>query len=102
MINSKLIDFYYQSVFAGFIDVYPNYLKSLIIHDFNGNKQQNQLIKLVNRMLTLQQQLKETASSRKKETIQRQINRTDKKIDQLVYELYDLTADEIAIVEESC
>jgi len=33
-------------------------------------------------------------------TIQRQIDATDRRIDRLVCELYDLTDDEIAIVEE--
>ncbi len=31
----------------------------------------------------------------------RQIHATDRQIDRLVYELYDLTADEIRIVEEA-
>ena len=34
-----------------------------------------------------------------KTTIQRQIESTDKQIDQLVYKLYDLTDEEIKIVE---
>jgi type II restriction/modification system DNA methylase subunit YeeA len=34
-----------------------------------------------------------------KTTIQRQIDSTDKQIDQLVYKLYDLTEEEIKIVE---
>ena len=34
-----------------------------------------------------------------KERLQREIESTDKQIDNLVYELYGLTADEIAIVE---
>ena len=33
--------------------------------------------------------------------IQRQIETVDRRIDRLVYELYDLTDDEIAIVEEA-
>jgi hypothetical protein len=36
-----------------------------------------------------------------KETIQRQIAATDAQIDQLVYELYGLTPNEIKIVEEA-
>jgi len=36
---------------------------------------------------------------RAKELLQRQIDATDKKIDQLVYELYGLTDKEIRIVE---
>lgn len=34
-------------------------------------------------------------------TLQRQIEATDKQIDQLVYQLYGLTDDEIKIVEET-
>jgi len=34
-----------------------------------------------------------------KTLLQRQIEATDRQIDALVYELYDLTAEEIAIVE---
>jgi hypothetical protein len=36
-----------------------------------------------------------------KTVLQRQIDATDRQIDRLVYELYDLTDDEIRIVEES-
>jgi len=36
-----------------------------------------------------------------KTAIQRQIDATDREIDKLVYELYELTDDEIRIVEEA-
>ena len=36
-----------------------------------------------------------------KERIQRQIDATDKQIDKLVYELYDLTDEEIKIIEDN-
>jgi hypothetical protein len=36
-----------------------------------------------------------------KTVLQRQIDATDRQIDQMVYELYDLTDDEIRIVEEA-
>lgn len=36
-----------------------------------------------------------------KTRIQRQINNTDKQIDKLTYELYNLTPEEIAIIEQS-
>ncbi len=36
-----------------------------------------------------------------KTAIQRQIDATDRQIDRLVYELYDLTDEEIRIVEEA-
>ena len=40
------------------------------------------------------------AKSQKREQIEREIAATDRQIDQLVYQLYGLTEDEIRIVEE--
>jgi hypothetical protein len=51
-------------------------------------------------MLDLHRQLAAAKTSHEKELIQRQIDATDKQIDQLVYELYGLTDKEIRIVEE--
>ncbi|MGI9526720.1 MAG: Eco57I restriction-modification methylase domain-containing protein [Weeksellaceae bacterium] len=42
-----------------------------------------------------------TAEKAKAETLKTQIDQTDKEIDQMVYKLYDLTEEEIAIVEGS-
>ncbi len=52
------------------------------------------------RMLGLHERLAEGRIERERRVIQHQIEATDKQIDQLVYELYDLTEEEIAIVEE--
>jgi hypothetical protein len=57
------------------------------------------IIRLVDSMLALHKQLSEAKSAAQKEIIQRQIDATDKEIDQLVYKLYGLTKDEIKIVE---
>lgn len=35
------------------------------------------------------------------QSLKAQIDKTDNEIDQMVYELYELTADEIAIIENS-
>jgi len=43
--------------------------------------------------------LQSAKTSHKQTLIQRQIDATDRKIDKLVYELYDLTPEEITIVE---
>jgi flagellar biosynthesis chaperone FliJ len=50
-------------------------------------------------MLTLNEQLANSMSAAQKLIIQRQIDATDREIDQLVYELYGLTKDEIKIVD---
>ena len=50
-------------------------------------------------MLSLNKQLAETKTPDEKTKLERQITATDRQIDQLVYELYGLTDDEIKIVE---
>ena len=52
-------------------------------------------------MLSLHKQLEAAKTPTDKTAIQRQIDATDRQIDQLVYELYSLTDDEIRIVEEA-
>jgi hypothetical protein len=52
-------------------------------------------------MLALHQQLAATKTPQDSTLLQRQITATDKQIDQLVYALYGLTDDEIALVEKS-
>ena len=59
------------------------------------------MVKLVERMLSLHKHLLAARTDHDKTLLQRQIVATDREIDRLVYELYGLTDDEIAIVEES-
>jgi hypothetical protein len=54
---------------------------------------------LVERMLALHKQLAAAATDHEKSVLERQIGATDRQIDRLVYELYDLTEEEIGIVE---
>jgi len=57
------------------------------------------LTKSVERMLDLHKRLVQAKTPDEKANWQRQIDATDRQIDQLVYELYGLTEDELAIVE---
>jgi len=50
-------------------------------------------------MLALHQKLATTTISADRQLYQRQIEATDRQIDALVYELYGLTEEEIAVVE---
>ena len=61
----------------------------------------DKLVAFVDRMLALHKQLSAAKIPDEKTKIQRQITATDKKIDNLVYTLYNLTQEEIKIVEES-
>jgi hypothetical protein len=51
-------------------------------------------------MLDLHKRLETVRTEHERGVLERQIAATDAEIDHLVYELYDLTPEEIAIVEE--
>ncbi|MEO6453306.1 MAG: TaqI-like C-terminal specificity domain-containing protein, partial [Ginsengibacter sp.] len=81
IINSRLIDFYYESVYGGFIDVYPNNLKELPIKDADESKRKA-IIAVVEYLIEL-----------KKITSRNAMNKImclffDSLIDAIVYELY--------------
>ena len=59
------------------------------------------MVELVERMLALHKQLAKATSPHDQSVLQGQIDATDRQIDQLVYDLYGLTAAEIRIVEEA-
>ncbi len=109
ILNSKLASFYFAtriidySLGGGLIHATPGSQGKipipLIKKDdmFNHNK----MVKFVERMLDLHKKLNESKVPDEKTKIQRQIDTTDRQIDNLVYDLYGLTDDEIAIVENS-
>lgn len=57
------------------------------------------MVALVNQMLDAKQQLTVAQTERDKTFYENKCASLDRQIDNLVYELYDLTPDEIAIVE---
>jgi hypothetical protein len=59
----------------------------------------DKIVALVERIITLQHQLQKSNFTQTQIVIQRQIEATDRHIDQLVYKLYKLTDEEIKIVE---
>ncbi|MFZ0033774.1 MAG: TaqI-like C-terminal specificity domain-containing protein, partial [Sedimentisphaerales bacterium] len=61
----------------------------------------DKMVKLVDRMLDLHKKLAKAKVPADKTQIQRQISTTDHQIDNLVYELYNLTHDEIAIIQKT-
>ncbi|MDQ1350038.1 MAG: hypothetical protein QG657_339 [Acidobacteriota bacterium] len=60
-----------------------------------------QMVQLVKSILKMHTNKAKASTQHDQEMIQRQIEATDRQIDALVYELYGLTAEEIAIVEGS-
>ncbi|MHB1382382.1 MAG: hypothetical protein ACYCXJ_09205, partial [Thermoleophilia bacterium] len=59
----------------------------------------DRMVDMVEQMLELNKQLQAAKTPYEKNSLQRQIEATDRRIDQLVYELYELTDEEIRIVE---
>ncbi|MEZ4526923.1 MAG: N-6 DNA methylase [Desulfobacterales bacterium] len=108
IINSKLMIYIYQKIVPEkgklFAEIKKVNLVKLPIRtiDFTNSDDKSlhdQLVSLVDRMLDLNRKLKESALPQEKAVLQRQIEATDTQIDQLVYKLYDLTDEEIQIVE---
>ena len=70
------------------------------MEDPTDKARHDQMVTLVERMLELHKQLAGAKTPQVKTVLQRQIEATDRHIDRLVFELYDLTEGEIKIVEE--
>lgn|SRR5574340_191213 len=85
----RLIYQYMEKVPIGVID--PKNKNDHTAHDA--------MVKLVEKMLALHQQLAAAKTPQDATLLQRQIDATDQQIDQLVYALYGLTGEEIALVE---
>lgn len=111
IINSKLLQRIFelqnpQMVNKVFAEIKVVYVERLPIPsiDFSNptdKVRHDTLVDLVDQMLNLHKQLAEAMVSQAKTVLQRQIETTDREIDQLVYELYDLTDEEIKMVEGS-
>jgi type I restriction-modification system DNA methylase subunit len=108
LLNSKLLDFYLKNISTtmrgGFFRYFTQFIEQLPIRliDFSSPKEKkihNQIVKLVEQMLYLHQQLNQANTPPAKRMIQQQIQATDRQINQLVYELYELTDAEITMIE---
>ncbi|HHT9116338.1 MAG TPA: Eco57I restriction-modification methylase domain-containing protein, partial [Candidatus Wunengus californicus] len=108
ILNSKigwfLISNYCTQIKNGYQLIF-RYLSQIPIHKINFSDSSEKsrhvrMVTLVDQMLELHKQLASAKTDHDKTVIQRQIDATDRQIDQLVYELYGLTEGEIKIVEE--
>lgn len=70
-----------------------------VINSIEFKTQHDHMVLLVTKIMDLKKQMYDAKLPHIKTTIQRQIESTDKQIDQLVYKLYKLTDEEIKIVE---
>jgi len=108
LLNSKLLFWYLKSISnwfrGGWITCTKQYFGKLPIRtiDFDNPADKtthDKIVLLVEQMLKFNKQLSAHNDPQTQTILERRIKATDKQIDQLVYRLYDLTADEIEIIE---
>jgi len=108
IINSRLTDFFWKTMFADFKRSFPQVtifslsqipIRAIDFDNPDDAAMHDKMVKLVERMLDLHKWLAAAKVPAEKTRIQRQIDTTDKQIDNLVYDLYGLTEEEIKIVE---
>ena len=106
LLNSKVLSFIYKILFGGmhmgggYLRYRTKFLEELPIKIISKDNQ-IKIVDLVEKMLLLHRELKKVKAESERVAIERQIDATDRQIDELVYKLYGLTGDEIKIVEDS-
>ncbi len=110
ILNSKLLQSVFQlqnpqMVGKVFAEIKVIYVERLPIHIINFDRPEDKarhdsMVGLVEQMLALNKQLAVAKTAHEKTALQRQIDATDNRIDNLVYDLYGLSDEEIKIVEQ--
>jgi hypothetical protein len=108
LLNSRLLEWFIRQIATqmrgGYFSFESRFIRNLPIRpsefsDPADKSRHDRIVALVDSMLSLHKQFADARSASQKEIIQRQIDSTDEEIDRLVYELYDLTKEEIKIIE---
>lgn len=106
--NSKLLNYYYNKFLKSTKKVFSEIqarqigqlpFPSINLKNYDEKIKHDLIVNLVNVITQLNKDLQSATLPEQKEHIQQRINYTDKQIDKLVYELYELTEEEIKIVE---
>jgi hypothetical protein len=109
ILNSKLgwflISSYCTQIQSGYQLIFK-YFGRIPIHmidfsDPDDKSHHDKVVMLVKHMLELHEQLSKATEESEKTVLQKQIDETDQQLDNQVYELYELTEEEIAIVERN-
>ena len=74
-------------------------IRTINFSDPTDKARHDRMVALVTQMLDLNKKMQDARLEQEKTQLSRQIAATDASIDKLVYELYELTAEEIAVVE---
>jgi hypothetical protein len=111
ILNSRLLTFWFDYKFDKFQRaIFPQFkvrelatfpIRTINFDDSEDVARHDKMVALVEHMLELHKKLAAATVPADKELYQRQIEATDRQIDALVYELYGLAEEEIAIVESA-
>lgn len=103
IINSSLFRFYFKQFISPETNIFPKIriaqLKELPIPRQTDKTFKQEIEKLVSQVLQLNTELQTKNLPYQIEQLKNRIEHTESKINQIVYELYDLTKDEIKIIE---
>lgn len=109
LINSKFLNWYYQNILnpekgEALAQVKRGHIALLPIKEINKENSseidfQNEIIKLVEQLLKLNEEIREQKLDTKVNQIQSRIDYCENRINEIVYQLYGLTKEEIKIVE---
>ncbi len=108
VLNSKLLSKIYKILYGGmhmgggYLRYRSEFLEQLPFKIVTESHQQP-ILKLVDRMLSLNKQLQSLGDKKTAQTakLEEEIKRTDQEIDELVYKIYGITEEEKKIIEES-
>jgi hypothetical protein len=98
VLNSTPVNVFFRYSFPGNNHIPSNQLAKIPVPK-PQDKAHDRLVDLVDQILSLHQQLAAAKTPQEQTVLQRQIDATDRQIDQLVYQLYGLSDAEIKIVE---
>ncbi|MBP7678810.1 MAG: N-6 DNA methylase [Bacteroidales bacterium] len=105
LLNSKACDFFIKASAStkrgGYFEYKPMYLAPLPVPIANQdlNNHHDQIAQLVISLISLNQQIRSANLESQRQQLQRAIDHAERRIDELVYELYGLTEEEVAIIE---
>ncbi len=109
VLNSRLISYWFQKKFDKFQrKIFPQFkvnelaafpIVALDLKIPAEKIKHDRLVALVDKMLTLTPAARTAKSDKERAALQNALTKTDRDIDQLVYQLYELTPQEIALVE---
>jgi hypothetical protein len=100
ILNSKAVNAFFRFSFPGNNHIPSNQLAKIPVPDPDKNRHED-MSSLVERLLTLHKRLAAAKTPFETTRLQSETAAIDQEIDRLVYDLYGLTQEEIAVVEET-